>query len=109
LAREVAALLPAEAAGSAADATKLVDLLAEAAAARCVELHPAAPAAISCREDGRPLSEHVTDRRLSAPAVLNQEARLLTWARSAVGSIPPAGEDPQAAAAQAVSGTSNSW
>ncbi len=104
LAREIAALLPAETTGSAAEAVKLVDLLADAAAARCVELHPAAPAGTPCREDGRPLSEHVTDRRLSAPAVLNQEARLLAWARSAVGSIPPAGDDPQAVAAQAVSG-----
>ncbi len=104
LAREVAALLPAEATGSATDAVRLVDLLAEAAAARCVELHPTAPAGAPCRRDGRPLREHVTDRRLTTPAVLDQEARLLAWARSAVGSIPPAGEDPQAAAAQAVSG-----
>ncbi|MDP9419061.1 MAG: relaxase domain-containing protein, partial [Actinomycetota bacterium] len=104
LAREVAALLPAEATGSATEAVRLVDLLAEAAAARCVELHPAASAGAPCRRDGRPLSEHVTDRRLTTPAVLNQEARLLAWGRSAVGSIPLAGEDPQAAAAQAVSG-----
>ncbi|MDP9426063.1 MAG: relaxase domain-containing protein, partial [Actinomycetota bacterium] len=104
LAREVAALLPAEATGSAADAVKLVDLLAEAAAARCVELRPGAAAGTPCRKDGRPLNEHVTDRRLSAPAVLNQEARLLAWARSAVGPIPPAGQDSQSAAAQAVSG-----
>jgi conjugative relaxase-like TrwC/TraI family protein len=104
LAREVAALLPAEATGSAPEAVHLVDLLAEAAAARCVELHPAAPVGAPCRRDGRPLREHVTDRRLSTPAVLDQEVRLLAWARSAVDSIPPAGEDPQAAAAQAVSG-----
>jgi conjugative relaxase-like TrwC/TraI family protein len=104
LAREVAALLPAEATGSATEAVRLVDFLAEAAAARCVELHPAAPAGAPCRSDGRPLSEHVTDRRLTTPAVLDQEARLLAWARSAVGSIPLAGEDPQAAAAEAVSG-----
>ncbi len=104
LAREVAALLPAEATGSATEAMDLVDLLAEAAAARCVELHPPAPNGAPCRKDGRPLSEHVTDRRLSAPAVLDQEARLLAWAGSAVGSVPPAGEDPQAGAAQAVSG-----
>ncbi len=104
LAREVAALLPAEASGSATEAVRLVDLLAEAAAARCVELHPAAPAGAPCRKDGRPLREHVIDRRLTTPAVLNQEARLLAWARSTVGSIPPAGEDFQAAAAEAVSG-----
>ncbi len=104
LAREVAALLPAEASGSAPEAVRLVDLLAEAAAARCVELHPPAPNGAPCRKDGRPLSEHVIDRRFTTPAVLNQEARLLAWAQSAVGSIPPAGEDSPAAAAQAVSG-----
>ncbi len=104
LAREVAALLPADAGGSAAEAVKRIDLLAEAAVARCVELHPAAPAGAPCRNDGRPLSEHVTDRRLTTPAVLNQEARLLAWARSAVGSVTPAGGDAQAVAAQAVSG-----
>ncbi|MDP9451946.1 MAG: relaxase domain-containing protein [Actinomycetota bacterium] len=104
LAREIAALLPADTSGSATEAVRFVDLLAEAAAARCVELHPAAPAGAPCRRDGRPLGEHVTDRRLTMPAVLNQEARLLAWARSAVGSIPPAGEDPPAAAVQAVSG-----
>ncbi len=104
LAREVTALLPADAGGSAAEAVKGVDLLAEAAVARCVELHPAAPAGAPCRKDGRPLSEHVTDRRLTTPAVLDQEARLLAWARSAVGSVTPAGGDAQAVAAQAVSG-----
>ncbi len=105
LAREIAALLPAEASTSAADVVELVDRLAEAAASRCVELHPSPALGTPCRKDGRPLSEHVNDRRLTIPAVLDQEARLLAWAGSAVAAIPAAGEDPQAIAAQAVGGS----
>ncbi len=104
LAREISALLPSDTSGSATEAVRLVDLLAEAAAARCLELHPAATVGSPCRRDGRPLSEHVTNRRLTTPAVLNQEARLLAWGRSAVGSIPQDGQDAHAAAARAVSG-----
>ncbi|MEA2844289.1 MAG: hypothetical protein QOJ69_1960, partial [Actinomycetota bacterium] len=49
---------------------------------------------------------HVVDRRLSAPAVLDEEARLLSWAAANVGSRTSveASEDPQAAAARAVAG-----
>lgn len=51
------------------------------------------------------MSEHVTDRHLTTRAVLVQEARLLAWARSAVGPAPSAaGDDAQAAAARSVSG-----
>ncbi len=104
LAREIAALLPAEASASAAHAIELVDRLAEAAASRCVELHPLPETGTPCRKDGRPLSEHVTDRRLTTPPVLEQEARILAWARSAVRAVPSTDDDPQAVAARAVSG-----
>ena len=105
LAREIAARLPAEASTSAAHAVELVDRLAENAASRCVELHSLPATGTPCRKDGRPLSEHVTDRRLTTSAVLDQEARLLSWARSAVGAVPPWEEDVQAVAARAISGT----
>lgn len=85
LAREIAARLPAEVADSAVDLVAAVDELAGQAAERCVELYPAAPQGEPRRSDGRPISEHVVDRRLSAPAVLDEEARLLAWARSNVG------------------------
>ncbi len=104
LAREIAALLPAEASASAAHAVELVDRLAEAAAFRCVELHPLPGTGTTCRKDGRPLSEHVTDRRLTTSAVLDQEARLLAWAHSAVRAVPSTDDDPQAVASRAVSG-----
>ena len=76
-----------------------------AAASRCVELHPLPGTGTPCRKDGRPLSEHVTDRCLTTLAVLNQEARLLAWARSAVRAVISSDDDPQAVAARAVSGS----
>ncbi|HUZ44356.1 MAG TPA: MobF family relaxase [Acidimicrobiales bacterium] len=103
LAREIAALLPPDAAGSAAGLVGLVDDLADRTAERCVELHPPAIAGATRRVDGRPLSEHVTDRRLTTRAVLGQEAGLVAWAAAAVGA--PIGQGyPATAAADAVAG-----
>ncbi len=85
LAREIAARLPADVASSAAEVVEVVDRLSAEAADRCVELHPAAKHGVACRRDGRAVTEHVVDRRLSAPAVLDQEARLLSWAAANVG------------------------
>lgn len=48
------------------------------------------------RRDGRPVAEHVVDRRLSTPAVLDQEARLLRWARANVGPPQPSAFDDEA-------------
>jgi conjugative relaxase-like TrwC/TraI family protein len=104
LAREIAVLVPADAAPSAGELVALVDELAERAASRCVELHPPAAARVRRREDRRPVSEHVTDRHLTTRAVLVQEARLLAWARSAVGPAPSATDDAQTAAARSVGG-----
>lgn len=99
LAREIAARLPSEVAGSAAALVQVVDRLTEQAAGRCVELHPPAAQGVARRHDGRPISEHVVD-------ALDQEARLLSWAGDNVGSRPalmPAGEA-QAMAARDVAG-----
>ncbi|HEX2064067.1 MAG TPA: MobF family relaxase, partial [Acidimicrobiales bacterium] len=63
LAREVATLLPPEAATTGTELVALVDELVEEAADRCVELHPPPAAGVACRADGRPVSEHVVDRR----------------------------------------------
>ena len=89
LAREIAARLPAEAANSAADLVRIVDELAERARQRCVELHPQARKGAARRRDGRPVTEHVVERRLSTPAMLEQEARLLRWARANIGPRRP--------------------
>jgi len=92
----------------------LVDELAEEAAGRCTELHPARLAGVPQRADGRPVSEHVVERRLSTRSVLDQERRLLDWAGAAVEVSAGASEtvadnpglDPaQAQAARAVAGT----
>jgi len=103
LAREIAALLPPEAAGSAVGLVRLVNELGQQAARRCIELHPPATAGATRRVDGRPVSEAVTDRRLTTRPVLSQEARLVAWAAAAAGS--PTGQgDPATAAADAVAG-----
>lgn len=59
--------------------------------------HPPAPGGRTTRH------QHVTDRRLTTPAILEQEHDLQTWATSAVGRGTPAG-DPQPAAAHAIAG-----
>jgi conjugative relaxase-like TrwC/TraI family protein len=108
LAREVATILPAGAAGSGEDLVAVVDRLAEAAAACCVELHPGAgPGA----EPGPEV--HVVNRQLTSPAVLGQEARLIGWARVAADPADLAPGEPngdldaaQAGAARAVAGSS---
>ena len=106
LAREIVARLPADVASSAAEVVEVIDRLSAEAASRCVELHPPAKHGVACRRDGRAVTEHVVDCRLSAPAVLDQEARLLSWAAANVGTkhSGAAGEDPQAAAVRAVAG-----
>jgi conjugative relaxase-like TrwC/TraI family protein len=106
LAREIATLLPADSSGSGPQLVELVDELAADAARRCLELHPPARGAMANRADGRPVSEHITDRRLSTRAIVDQEASLVRWARQAVGVVAAsAGEDAHATAARAVAGT----
>ncbi len=105
LAREIATLVPADVAASAAALVALIDDLAAEAAGRCVELHRPAPAGTPCRRDGRPVAEHVVDRQLTIAAVWDQEARLLAWATTAVGPVVAATQgDAQAAMARAVAG-----
>ncbi len=106
LAREIATLVPPEAASSAAELVALVDGLAAEAAGRCVELLRPAPAGTACRRDGRPISEHVVDRQLTTSGVWRQEARLLSWAGAAGAPTAPRTPDgdAQAAVAKAVAG-----
>lgn len=83
LGREIATLVPADATDTAGDLVSLVDDLTDDAASRCIELHPGASPGVGRRRDGRPVTEHVVDRRLTTVPVLDQEHALLTWARSA--------------------------
>jgi conjugative relaxase-like TrwC/TraI family protein len=106
LAREIATLVPADVAASVEHLVELVDELAAEAAERCLELHPPSRGIVARRRNGRPVTEHVTDRCLTTPAILDQEAALLRWARQNAGVVRTAAwEDAQAAAARAVMGT----
>jgi len=107
LAREIAILLPADAAGSGTEVVALVDHLAEAAEGSCVQLHPVVGVPLGV-EPGPEV--HVVDHQLSTRAIVDQEAGLLVWAQSALDpadlSSEPIGEldGAQAAAARAVAG-----
>jgi len=104
--REIATLVPPEAATSATEMVEIVDRLAGAAMARCIELHPPELASVPLRRDGRPVTEHATDRRVSTEAILTQEARLLSWAQRSVGAAPSLtdAQDAQRSASEAVAG-----
>ncbi|MBW3643350.1 MAG: AAA family ATPase, partial [Actinobacteria bacterium] len=106
ISRHIAALMPPGVAATAKELTRLVDELTDRAMARCEELHPPTSTGTRRRRAGRPISEHVTDRRLTTPAVLAEEAALLHWATTAVDPIttPTASDDTQEAAARAVAG-----
>ncbi len=106
LARHTATLLPPNAAGSASDLVERIDQLATRAEARCFDLSPYQPRRLR-RRDGRPVLEHVTDRRLTTVAVLNQEQRLQRWARASTEQPAPPGDDPTRIAVAAMAGTAD--
>jgi conjugative relaxase-like TrwC/TraI family protein len=101
LARHLAQVLEADHAPGAESLVTEVDRLAALAEERCVPLGPEPVDTARRRADGRPLTEHVTDRRFTTPAILRQEQGLQAWA--AVSTRPRAApEDSQAAAARAI-------
>ncbi|HXH56211.1 MAG TPA: AAA family ATPase [Iamia sp.] len=57
-----------------------------------------------CRRDGRPVAEHVTDRRLTTDAVLTQELDLQRWAETHAFPTPADVQDPQSTAVEAMAG-----
>lgn len=77
-----------------------VDRLAAAAEAQCVPLGPPTEGE-SRRRDGRPVTEAVTDRRLTTQVVLDQETDLQRWAFANSTPLGPA-TDPQRGAADAM-------
>jgi conjugative relaxase-like TrwC/TraI family protein len=102
LARHVATLVPADAALSSAALVAEIDRIAAIAAEQCVDLTPERTG--PTRADGRPVLEHVTDRRLTTPIVLEQERWLQDWALSHAHRPGPA-PDAQVAASEAMAGT----
>jgi hypothetical protein len=102
LARHLSTILDAHRAPTGVDLVVEIDRLATLAEARCVALGPE-PDPTTCRRDGRPVTEHVTDRLLTTSAVLRQEHELHAWATANVRPVGPC-DDPQAAASEAIAG-----
>ncbi len=102
LARHLATILETHSAPSGVALVDEIDRLATLAETHCVVLGPDQPNTTR-RRDGRPVTEHVTDRRLTTPTVLREEQHLQRWATAHVRRVAPAA-DPQAAAAAAIAG-----
>ena len=105
VARHLATLLPIGQGAPAADVVARIDRLAARAESRCRPLDPERPDGMPCRRDGRPVAEHVTDRRLTTDTVLRQELDLQHWAATHTRPTPAGVTDPQAAAVEAMAGT----
>lgn len=103
LARHLATVLDADTATSGAELVAEIDRLAALAEARCVALGPEHDTATRRRADGRPVTEHVTDRRLTTHSVLHQEQDLQAWAAANVRRVATT-SDPQTAATTAMAG-----
>jgi conjugative relaxase-like TrwC/TraI family protein len=115
LTRELAAAVPTD---TPADADRLVAFLDhltdQIIAERAVDLSRLVPAGVRLRRDGRPITEAATDRILTTPAILDQEAAILDAVErrlDAGGIDSPIRPDdaidltrPQAEAASAVAG-----
>ncbi|MFW6010014.1 MAG: MobF family relaxase, partial [Actinomycetota bacterium] len=105
IARHLATLIPATQSQSAAELVARIDRLAADADSRCVGLAPHRADGVSRRRDGRPVLEHVTDRRLTTETVLHQEGALQRWVEHHTRPMSTGIDDPQTAAADAIAGT----
>jgi len=101
IARHLATLVHPTAVTDGAGLVAEIDRLAALAEARCVPLGPDRVG--PCRRDGRPITEAVTDRRLTTSVVLDQEIDLQRWATISIGPVEPS-HDPQGVAAAAIAG-----
>jgi len=103
LVRHLAAILDSRTFESGEQLVAEVDRLAALAEARCVPLGPAPDGTIQQRRDGRPITEHLTERLLTTPHVLGQERDLLAWAAKQVRPTRRGG-DPRVVAAREIAG-----
>ena len=101
LARHLATILETHTFGSGPELVAEIDRLAALAEARCVSLGPAPDGTVQQRRDGRPITEHVTERLLTTPRVLDEEHALLAWAAKQTRPTPP-GKDPRVIAAREI-------
>ena len=103
LARHVARLLSPQVAPTGERLVAEIDRLAALAEARCVPLDPERGDTVRHRRDGRPVTEHITDRLFTTPTALVEEQDLMRWATAAVAQVD-ADPDPARAAARAMAG-----
>ncbi len=103
VARHLATLLEPDTAPTGAGLVEEIDRLAELAEQHCTPLGPEPTGTHQHRTDGRPVTEHVTDRRFSTPHVLHEEQTLQEWATASTRRVAATG-DPQTDAARAVAG-----
>lgn len=104
IARHLATILEPNTAHTGEELVVEIDRLASLAEQKCVPLGPNHGDTTSRRSDGRPVTEHVTDRRFTLPRVLRQERELQTWAAASVEPVAST-PDPQRAAAEAIAGS----
>ena len=103
VARHLATIIGPDSTADAAGLVAEIDRLAALAELRCTALAPERTDTTQHRNDGRPVTEHVTDRLFTTAAILRQEQNLQTWATNAVGTVAST-DDPQEAAAHAITG-----
>lgn len=103
LARHLATLVEPDRCSNAAELVDEIDRLTALAEQRCTAVGPERHDTRRHRADGRPITEHVTDRRFTTPAVLQQEQELQRWAASRARPVASA-TDAQRAAALALAG-----
>lgn len=103
LARHLATILEPDTATTAVELVNEIDRLAELAEQHCTPLGPEPVGTGRHRSDGRPVTEHVTDRRLTTPSVLHEEHELQAWATHSAHAVQDF-DDPQSDAASAIAG-----
>ena len=103
IARHLATLVEPDHCPTASELVDEIDRLATLAERRCTAVVPERHDTNRHREDGRPITEHVTDRRFTTPAVLQQEHELQRWAASRARPVATTA-DAQRAAALAIAG-----
>lgn len=104
IARHLATLLEPDTTTKAVELVEVIDRLAALAVLRCTPLGPErSGTGRRTRADGRPVTEHVTDRQLTTNTVLHEELDLQAWANHSTTAVSSTA-DPQSEAARAIAG-----
>lgn len=104
IARHVATLLEPDTTATAVELVAEIDRLAKIAEHSCTPLGPDRSGSSGrTRADGRPVTEHVTDRQLTTDTVLYEELELQAWAAHSTTAVSSTA-DRQGDAARAIAG-----